>query len=219
MLRFHTFVFSPFAENTYVLWDETGQCAIVDPGCYDTSERSKLRTFIEKEGLTPQLLLNTHCHLDHIFGNQFVKDTWQIPFCTHEIEIENIKYSELAAKLYGVNLIPSPQPDQLLVEGDSVKIGNTELEVQFVPGHAAGHIAFFQRAQGLLFSGDVLFQNSIGRTDLPGGSLEVLMTSIYEKVLPLGDSVQVMSGHGLVTTVGQERQANPYILQFKGQFT
>lgn len=218
MLHYHSFVFSPFSENTYVLWDETGQCAIVDPGCYDTQERNELKSFIEEKGLKPQLLLNTHCHLDHIFGNQFVKDTWNVPFWTHEIEVQNLKYSEMAARMYGVNLIPSPQPDRFLTEADTVTVGNTELEVLFVPGHAAGHIAFFHREQELLFSGDVLFQNSIGRTDLPGGSLEVLMTSIFEKVLPLGDAVQVFSGHGPVTTVGREKQSNPFIHQFKEQF-
>lgn len=218
MLKYHTFVFSPFQENTYVLYDESGRCAIVDPGCYDNQERNALKGFIEEKGLTPELLLNTHCHLDHIFGNKFVKDTWGVPFWTHKTEMSNLRGSEIAAKMYGVQMDASPDPDRFLTEADTVKVGDTEFEVLFVPGHAAGHIAFYQKAQKLLFSGDVLFRGSIGRTDLPGGDLETLMRSIYTQVMTLEDDVKVLSGHGPETLVGIERTSNPFVLQYRSQF-
>ena len=218
MLKFKTFVFSPFYENTYVVYDDTKRCAIIDPGCYDATEREELKEFIESEGLQPELLLNTHCHLDHIFGNKFVKDTWGLPFWTHEKEMMNLKGSEMAARMYGVKLEASPDPDRFLTEADTVTVGNTPFEVLFVPGHAAGHIAFFQREEKILLSGDVLFRGSIGRTDLPGGDMETLMRSIYTKVMTLDDQVRVLSGHGPETSVGAERGSNPFVLQYKSQF-
>lgn len=214
MLKIKSFVFSPFYENTYVLWDDTKDAVVVDPGCYERWEKQELKEFVEKQGLKVVKLLNTHCHIDHVFGNDFVVKTFGVPLYAHKLDLPNLQRAATYGQLFGVHPDPSPDPDHFLEEGDVVEFGNTKLEVLFVPGHAPGHVAFFHRASNKLFSGDVLFRGSIGRVDLPGGNYETLMTSIEEKVLPLGDDVTVYSGHGDVTTVGEERRRNPFIREW-----
>jgi glyoxylase-like metal-dependent hydrolase (beta-lactamase superfamily II) len=215
MLKVETFTFSPFQENTYVVSDATAECVVIDPGCYDHAERSELLAYLRGEGLKPQMILNTHCHIDHVFGNAAMRQTLGVPLLAHADDLYNLAGAELYARATGLHFDPSPQPDRLIKEGEVLRFGNTELEVLFVPGHSAGHVAFYSRATHTLFSGDVLFQGSIGRTDLPGGNFETLMRSIFEKVLPLGDEVVVHSGHGPATTVGAERRSNPFILQHR----
>lgn len=216
MLSVQCFTFNPYQENTYLLSDETKNCVIIDPGCYTATEQKELSTYIEQQGLTVELLLNTHGHIDHMMGNSYVKNTYQVPFLTHELVIKELDYVPGYAPMFGLSVEPSPHPDTLLDEGDVVKFGNTELQVFFTPGHSAGHISFLHEESKQLFSGDVLFQGSIGRTDLPGGSYPVLMETIVKKILPLGDDVIVYSGHGPETSIGVERQSNPFILQYQG---
>lgn len=217
MLKIKSFVFSPFYENTYVLSDETKEAVIIDPGCYERWEKQDLKEYIERTGLKVVKLLNTHCHIDHVFGNDFVIRTWKVPFYAHKLDLPNLQRAATYGQLFGVSPDPSPDPDHFLEEGDVVEFGNTKLEVLFVPGHAPGHVAFFHRSSQELFSGDVLFRGSIGRVDLPGGNYETLMTSIEEKVLPLGDDVTVYSGHGETTTIGDERRRNPFIREWMGK--
>lgn len=215
MLRIQSFVFSPFSENTYVLSDDSGECIVLDPGCYNSEERGRLTAYLEDNQLKLVKIVNTHCHLDHIFGNAFLKGKYDVPLIAHKKDLPLLEGAQLAAQLYGVSLTPSPLPDAFIDEGDVLTFGETKLEVLFVPGHAPGHVAFYHRESKQLFSGDVLFQMSIGRTDLPGGSMDVLMDSIFTKILPLEDEVKVYSGHGPVTTVGAERRSNPYILSHR----
>lgn len=205
------FVFSPFQENTYVLYDETKECVIIDPGCYDDKERKRLVDFIEDRGLTPVRLINTHCHIDHIFGNKFVSELYSLPLESHKDEQQMIEYSELKAKFYDVVLEKSPKISVFWDEGDVITFGNSELEVLFTPGHSPASISFYNRKGNFVIGGDVLFRESIGRTDLQGGNFETLANSIRTKFYTLPDETKVYSGHGDVTTVGHEKMYNPFI--------
>jgi hydroxyacylglutathione hydrolase len=205
------FVFNPFQENTYVLFDETRECVIIDPGMYDAEEENELKNFIESENLKPVKLLNTHCHIDHIFGNRFVLNTFQIPFYAHQMETDNLEKAALYGNIFGVKLGVQPKPDFFLKENDEVSFGNTKLKVLFTPGHSAGSVSFYSEPDGYVIGGDVLFQRSIGRTDLPGGDYDTLIRSITSQLLPLGDDIVVYSGHGPETTVGEERAKNPFL--------
>ncbi|RMG68093.1 MAG: MBL fold metallo-hydrolase [Bacteroidetes bacterium] len=214
MLTVKSFTFNPYQENTYVISDASGACAIIDPGCYTQPERDQLHAYIGSHKLQVEKLLNTHGHIDHMMGNRMVKARYQVPFVTHEGVIAELAAVPAYGAMMGLQAEPSPDPDVLVAEGDTVSFGDTELEVLFTPGHSAGHISFFHRASGSLFSGDVLFYDSIGRTDLPGGSMPVLMDSIFKKLLPLGDEVKVYCGHGPATTIGRERRQNPFLLHY-----
>lgn len=205
------FVFSPFQENTYVLYDETKECVIIDPGCYDDKERKRLVGFIQDRGLTPVRLMNTHCHIDHIFGNKFVSELYRLPLESHRDEQEMIEYSELKAGMYGVVLEKSPSISVFWDEGDVITFGNSELEVLFTPGHSPASISFYNRKGNFVIGGDVLFRESIGRTDLQGGNFETLAHSIRTKFFTLPNETKVYSGHGDVTTVGHEKMYNPFI--------
>ena len=215
MLTIQKFTFGPFAENTYVLSDENKHAIIIDPGCYHKEEEEELENFINSNNLIVKRLLNTHTHIDHVFGNKFCVDTWNIPLELHEKDIITLKRMPAAAELWGIKgYKESPMPGLFLTEGQQIILGENTLDIVFVPGHAPGHVAFICHAQKFVIGGDVLFEGSIGRTDLPGGSLEVLMQSIKNKFLVLGDDYLVYSGHGNETTIGRERKTNPFILEY-----
>lgn len=214
MIQVQHFVFNDFMENTYILWDESGECVIIDPGCYTESERNDLEQFISGNQLKPGLLLNTHCHIDHVFGNKWVKETYGIEFLTHKKEVVVLNTLESVGKMYGIFTPPSPAPDRFLEEGDEVGFGTSSLAVLFTPGHSPGSISFYSAADKFVIGGDVLFQSSIGRTDLPGGSYQVLMESIFNKLMVLPDDTIVFNGHGPSTTIGEERRNNPFVLEY-----
>lgn len=215
MLTVQKFTFSPFSENTYVLYDENNEAIIIDPGCFERWEEEELEGFIKNNKLTVKRLLNTHAHIDHVFGNKFCMDTWGLKLELHEKDIPTLKRMPAAAQLWGIKgYKESPMPELFLHEGQQIKLGNNVLDIVFVPGHAPGHVAFICHAQKFVIGGDVLFEGSIGRVDLPGGSLEVLMQSIKNKFLVLGDDYVVYSGHGNETTIGRERKMNPFILEY-----
>jgi glyoxylase-like metal-dependent hydrolase (beta-lactamase superfamily II) len=205
------FTFSPFEENTYVLYDETKACVIIDPGCYDERERLRLVTFIESRGLTPVKLLNTHCHLDHIFGNKFISEKYNLPVEGHKDEQAVIEYSMKAAAMYGLRLEQSPDITVFWDEGDVISFGNSTLEVFFTPGHSPASISFYSKEDGFVIGGDVLFRQSIGRYDLIGGNLETLLNSIRTKFFTLPDKTIVYSGHGSETTIDFEKKYNPFL--------
>lgn len=205
------FTFNPFSENTFVLHDETNECVIVDPGCYDPQEKRHLQETIQQKGLKPVKLLNTHCHLDHIMGNKFVFDTWGLAPWYHREEEKVLRSVFNRGTEFGLTIEPSPPPAGYLAEGDSVTFGNTTLEVIFTPGHSPGGICFFHPNSKILIAGDVIFYGSIGRTDLPGGSYPELMENIHKKIIPLGDDVIVYSGHGPVTNIQAEKKHNPFL--------
>ena len=210
MIEIKKMTFNPFQENTYVLYDETKDCVIIDPGCYDANEEAALQAFIASEGLNPVKLVNTHGHIDHVLGNYFVSQTYGVDLYAHELikgQLTNIpNYSQL----YGFNAYKlSPEPSHFLDEGDLLTFGNSQLEVLFCPGHAPDHIVFYSPDQGFVINGDVLFQGSYGRVDLPGGDFETLKASITQKMFALPENTVVYCGHGGETTIGRERQTNP----------
>lgn len=212
MISIKSFVFGPFQENTYILHDETKECIIIDPGCYDNRERAELAGFIEDNKLKPVKLINTHCHLDHVFGNGFVADTYTLKLEINKQDQPVLDSYLMSAKMYGLNAAPSPQPSVYLSEGDIISFGNSILEILFTPGHSPGSITFYNREQKVMIAGDVLFYGSIGRSDLPGGNSATLISSIKNKLIPLGDNYTVYSGHGPSTTIGFERMNNPFLV-------
>lgn len=207
-----SFVFSPFQENTYVLFDATKECVIIDPGCYDKREEEELKSWINANGLVPKILLNTHSHLDHVFGNGFVAAEWGLTPQVHPLDQPIYEQFELTCKMYGLNSRRAlPNPEYSLDPGRQITFGTTTLDIHFVPGHCPGHVAFECKQEGFIIGGDVLFKRSIGRTDLPGGSFETLIQSIKEKMFKLDDRTIVYTGHGPATTIGEERLENPFV--------
>jgi len=203
-------VFSPIEVNTYILADASGKCAVIDCGCYNRSEFNRLSLFLEKKNLIPELLLNTHCHLDHIFGNGMFLEKYGLGTWAHKLEDENRDDSPAHAQLFGLSMDKSPEPSGFLNDGDTVTFGSENLLVLHVPGHTTGSIAFYNSKDGVVFTGDALFSGSIGRTDLPGGSYETLIHSIKSKLFVLPPSTIVYPGHGEATNIERELKTNPY---------
>lgn len=212
MTQLQVFEFNPMAENTYILYDETGECAIFDPGCYTAAERAALKNFIEQHQLRPVRLINTHCHLDHVFGNRFVAETWNLGLEIHRGELPVLDRYLAASMLYGMlQAEPSPVPSAFLETGVEVTFGNTRLETLFTPGHSPASLSFYCPQDGFVLAGDVLFLESIGRHDLPGGNLATLLQSIRSQLFTLPDETLVYPGHGPATTVRHEKEYNPFL--------
>ncbi len=213
MARVVRFTFNPFQENTYLVIDQTKQCALFDPGCASAAERDELARYIDAEELQPVRLINTHCHVDHILCNAFVARRYGLELEIPRRQLTVLQARPASAQLFGIGSREVlPEPEHFLEEGQEVVFGNTRLQVLLTPGHSPGSLSFYCAEDGFLISGDVLFQGSIGRTDLPGGDMATLLHSIREKLLPLGDEVVVHSGHGPDTTLGQERRSNPFLI-------
>ncbi|MDB5276026.1 MBL fold metallo-hydrolase [Ferruginibacter paludis] len=211
MLQIQSFIFSPIQENTYILYNEFKQCIVIDPGCYFDEEKETLQTFIQQKGLKPVMLLNTHCHLDHVFGNKFVAETYSLKLQLHEKEKAVLSFAPTSGLMYNMPFDNYTGELIELKEGDKVLLGGDELEIIEAPGHSPGSICFYCRKQHFVIGGDVLFQRSIGRTDLPGGSHQTLLNSIRKKLFTLPDETIVYSGHGSPTTIGEEKKQNPYL--------
>jgi hydroxyacylglutathione hydrolase len=212
MIQLHSFTFGPFQENTYLLWDETLECLIIDPGNSTASEHKALSDFISEKKLKPVRLILTHAHIDHINGNKYVLDTYGLLPEVHKDDVFFIERHAATGAMYGLLVDPSPMAETFIAEGDVITFGNSKLDVIHTPGHAPGHVTFYNQEQGFMISGDVLFYGSIGRTDLPMGNFETLIDSIKTKLFPLGDDMKVYSGHGPSTTIGFERMNNPFLV-------
>lgn len=210
MIKVKSFVFNPFMENTYILSDDTGECIIVDPGCYEAYEQEMLDEYIHSNQLKVSLLINTHGHIDHVLGNNHVIRKYKVPFLMHEKDLPILRAVKSYAPNYGFHHYQPAEPTGFIEEEETVSFGGSEFSVMFLPGHAPGHIGLLNREEKMLISGDVLFRESIGRTDLPGGDHATLIESIHEKVFPLEDDITVYSGHGPETTIGHEKQYNPF---------
>lgn len=205
------FQFNVFTENTYILYNSQKEAAIIDPGCSTPEEYKQMADFIKKEGLKPILLLNTHCHIDHILGNHFVYKEYGLAPLMHKSDLFLLhKLVEIAA-FYGMEAIPSPEPLRFIEEHEKIMLGDIKLEVIFAPGHSPGSVCFYNAEEKKLWGGDVLFRESIGRTDLPGGDYDTLERNILTKLFKLPDEVEVFSGHGIPTTIGHERLYNPFV--------
>ncbi len=204
--------FNPFQENTYLVFDETKECVVFDPGCLEVKEKEELKSLIDHLQLQPVRLINTHCHIDHIFGNKFISETFQLPLEIHQGELDLLNAAPQVSNLYG-NPYPdhSPAPEKYIHSGDVLEFGNTKLEAIFTPGHSPASLSFYCKEDQFLIAGDVLFHESIGRTDLPGGDFDTLISSIKNQLFPLGNEVKVYPGHGSTTTIGHEKEHNPFL--------
>jgi hydroxyacylglutathione hydrolase len=210
MLTVKAFSFNPVEENTYVLYNEKKQCCIIDPGCYFPEEKEQLRHFVEDNQLNPRLLLNTHCHLDHVFGNKFVSDTWRLPLHLHALEKSLLDFAPESGAMWNLPFDNYTGELIYLEPGSSIALGDDSLAIQFIPGHSPGHLGFYGKKEAFVIGGDVLFRGSVGRTDLPGGDFETLLRSIRQVLYSLPDETVVYPGHGDPTTIGIEKQTNPF---------
>jgi len=211
MLTVQSFTFSPVSENTYVVYNEKGNAIIIDPGCYFSEEQRTLQTFIETKKLTPVQLINTHCHLDHVFGNKWVYKTYGLELHLHPQEKQVLDFAPQSAQRWGLSIDNYTGPLHFIDEDTVISLDDDQFSVLLTPGHSPGSLSFYCEKQGFIISGDVLFKESIGRTDLPGGDFDTLITSIQTKLFTLPPTTLVYNGHGSTTTIGHEIKNNPYL--------
>ncbi len=204
-------VFNPFAENTWVVWDDTGECVIVDAGNYSAADDRALADFVRSKCLKPVLAINTHGHVDHLLGVPFVQREWGVPWLLGEGDRFLVESAANQAAIYGFEMREAPAISRELKDGDEVRFGDSILKVIATPGHTPGHIALI--GDGILLTGDTLFRESIGRTDLPGGDYSWIMKSILERLMPLGAEIEILPGHGPKSTLGHEALYNPFITE------
>lgn len=206
----HRLIFSPIEVNTYILEDKSGECVIIDCGCYDDSEFSMLDRFLEEKKLRPALLLNTHCHLDHIFGNKHMLEKYNLRAWFNKLDELNRELAVNHAAMFGLEMEVPPVPAGYLNDGEIVKSGSIELKALLVPGHTSGSLAFYCEKDNCVFTGDALFNGSIGRSDLPGGDHDTLIRSIKTRLFSLPGDTIVYPGHGDKTDIKSEMTFNPY---------
>ncbi len=204
-------VFNSFSVNTYIVSDETGEAIIIDPGCHSDSEKESMVKFLKDKNLKPVKIVNTHCHIDHILGVDFLKDTYGLDFYACKNDEYLFDFLQASAQMFGFYNVSAPKIDAYVAQNDYITFGNSKLKVLEVPGHTAGHVAFYSEVDKFVIVGDVLFKGSIGRTDLPGGDLDELIDSIRNKLFPLGDECVVFPGHGDETNIGGEVMYNPFL--------
>ncbi|HPS83547.1 MAG TPA: MBL fold metallo-hydrolase [Bacteroidales bacterium] len=210
-IQLHTFVFNGFGVNNYILEAENGDCIIVDAACSNDSEKEQLKRFFSDGKRKPVMLINTHTHIDHVLGCAFVQKEFGIQWLMHSEAQSTLREAPVFASLFGINNLEISKPDQLLEDGQELTFDNTTIKILYTPGHAPGSICLYIPAGRMVITGDVLFNGSIGRTDLTGGNFDVLMESIHTKLLTLPDDTIVYPGHGPATTIGDERTGNPYL--------
>ncbi|MEQ8360519.1 MAG: MBL fold metallo-hydrolase [Cytophagales bacterium] len=210
-IKIKVFVFNPFQENTYVLSDDTNEAIIIDPGAYEPFEKKELRDWIEQYELKIKFIYNTHCHIDHVLGNDFCKEQFKAPLLIPENENQIYKAVKTYADSYGIFGYREAEVDNFINEDHIIRFGNTELKSMWIPGHAPGHLVFYNVQEKICIGGDVLFQRSIGRTDLPGGDHDTLISNIRQKLFKLDEDMKVYPGHGLLTTIGEEKKYNPFV--------
>ncbi len=213
-MKIARFTFNTISENTYVVWDETLEAAIIDAGNYNDAEDDKLYSFIEEHNLQVKLLLNTHGHFDHTAGVDTLRRRFGVPFCMSAEDESLLRMAVVQGRLFGFRSdMPLLTIDRELHDGDVVNFGNTSFEVLHTPGHSNGCLCFYNRNEGVLFTGDTLFRESIGRTDLAGGDYDQLMESLLKRILPLGEEVRIYPGHGPDSSIGHEVLYNPFIAE------
>ena len=208
------FTFNPFQENTFIVYGKNKQAIIIDPGCYDSNEKIELLCFIEENQLNPVALINTHAHIDHVLGNHFVLNKFDIPFYLHPLDIPVLESVKSYAHVYGFpSYEESPMPNQMLADQQELIFDDIKIKVLFAPGHCPGHVVLYFPENNIVVNGDVLFKGSFGRVDLPGGDLKTLKKSIHNVMFKLPEGTKVYCGHGPETSIGAEKRSN-YILSF-----
>jgi hydroxyacylglutathione hydrolase len=211
MMHMICFRFRQYNENSYLVYDETGECILIDPGCYSAEEKKQITDTIEALKLRPVTVVNTHCHIDHVFGNKYMMDRYQIPLHLPQGEVRFLEVMPQFAAKFGFDFQPVPKNYCFLKEGTDLSFGNSRLNVLSTPGHSPDSVSLVSFGSKLIFGGDVLFRNRIGRTDLAGGNYKTLVKSIQEKLFLLGDDMHVFSGHGPSTQIGYERETSKFI--------
>jgi len=211
MLNIKKFIFNPVAVNAFILWDETLECVLIDPSCYYPEEENELKQFIESGKLKPVRLLNTHGHFDHLMGNRFAEKNWKLKSEIHADDKYLVQLAGKQALNFGIEMSSPSAPGSFLEDGELILFGNSSLKVIHVPGHSPGGVAFYSKTDKLLFTGDILFYRSVGRTDLPMGDRELLISGIKDKLMVLDENIVVYCGHGPETTIGDEKRYNPYV--------
>lgn len=210
MINIKAFVFNPFQENTFLLYDDTKECVIIDAGCNEDKEFNQVDEFIKEKDLVVKSIINTHCHIDHIMGNAYLVNKYKVPSIAHKEDMPLMERSKDMAAAFGFEVDEPPIPNHFVNEGDEIKFGNAVLNVKHVPGHSPGSIALYNDAEKFVIVGDVLFAGGIGRTDLPGADYDTLISSIKEKLFTLNGDIVVYPGHGESTTIGHEKESNPF---------
>lgn len=216
-MKIAALVFNPIQENTYLVWDDTLECAIIDAGNNGPREDALIEQFIADHGLKPVVAVNTHGHFDHTLGVEFLKQRYNIPFALSRKDQFLLDTASVSGSIFGVQIGKLPTVDIDLDMVDEVRFGHTSLRLLRTPGHTPGHVALYEPETKNLFTGDTLFRESIGRTDLPGGDYSWIMRSILEQILPLGDEVTIWPGHGEKSTIGHESMYNPFVVEVLNQ--
>ena len=213
-MQIKSFVFNPIQENTYIVWDDTKECIVIDAGNLSAREDKMLAEFIEEQGLKPVLAVNTHCHFDHILGVEFLRETYGVKFAASSADLPLLKSGRASGAMFGMELGALPEAIDIdLTEVGEVRFGNTVLRVIPTPGHTPGCVSLLHEESKTLFTGDTLFRESIGRTDLPGGDYPTIIKSILGSILPLGDEVTIYPGHGDKSNIGHESLYNPFVVE------
>lgn len=211
MVEIKKFVVNPLQENTFLISDETGECVFVDPGFYFQVEHEEIKNYISENNLKPAMIANTHCHFDHIMGVEFIRQEYNVPFVAHPDDAFWVKKAIDQGKMFGFDMQPVNPPDSFFSENEKLNFGNTEFDIIHIPGHSPGHVVFYSEKEKILIAGDVLFHGSVGRSDLPGGDHATLISGIKEKLFKLPDETKVYCGHGPETTLGFEKESNPFL--------
>lgn len=211
MIQIKKFVFNPFQENTFVLYDETKEGIVIDPGCYETHEQEQISNFLKSEQINLVKLVYTHCHVDHILGNNYIAKTYELKPQLHKAGLPFFENGHKQGEMYGFSMEPSILPERFIDHNDIIKFGDSELKAVYTPGHVDGSICLVCQDQKFVITGDVLFKDSIGRTDFPTGDFDLLMKSIHTELFTLEDDFAVYCGHGPETSIGYEKVNNPFI--------
>lgn len=210
-MNIKTFTVNGFAVNSFLLFDETHEGVIIDPGFNDDIEFERFYRFIDDNEIKPVRVLNTHCHVDHILGNKAICEHFNIPLSIHREDQFLLDRASDMGKVFGFNVKASPAIDSYLNDGDMIVFGRAEIQILHTPGHSPGSVSFYSKREGFVISGDLLFAGSIGRTDLPGGDYEAIISSIVNKLMSMPRETVVFPGHGPSTTIGHEHDTNPFL--------
>jgi len=211
MIKVEKFVVNPLQENAFVVYDETGECILVDPGFYFEVERREIKEFFCDHRLTPVMIANTHGHFDHVMGVEFIRNEYKVPFIMHAEDEFWIDRVTEQAEMFGFEMEPVRAPDAFFGEGEQLRFGHSRLEILHIPGHSPGHVVFYSRQDQILLAGDVLFYGGIGRTDLPGGDSGALISGIKNRLFQLPGETKVFCGHGPETSLDFEKSSNPFL--------
>lgn len=211
MIKIEKFVVNPLGENSYVAYDETGECVFIDPGFYYDEEFDEIKEFVSSHNLKPVAIVNTHCHFDHIMGVEWLRKEYGIPFLAHEADSFWVERAVEQGRMFGFEMNTVSPIDSFLTEQENYTFGNSVFEIIHIPGHSPGHVCLYNKESDILLAGDVLFYGSIGRTDLPGGNYQDLISNIKNKLFVLPDNTVVYSGHGPETKLGYEKSTNPFL--------